>query len=547
MRYSSLRKLCNRFPNPFMRNMNQLKSLPLGTASFERLRLTNQLYVDKTDLIFRLASKSEKFFLTRPRRFGKSLLLSTFASLFRNGIQHFSGLAIESAWKDTTYTVVTIDLSSVKNFTCLEDFNYKLASTLAESFGTAGFQVNQESPLRLISQISAWLNAQPISSLVLLIDEYDAPLTACLGNRALFDAVRLHLADFFSVIKTNDACLRFVFMTGITKFNQTGIFSELNNFTDISLFPEFGSLLGYTDSDIKTYFSDYIRSAAEKLHMSESCVYSQLQKNYDGFCFEESASVHVYAPWSVLNFLSWPSPEFKNYWIASGGMITLLSRYLDSHSLKAPEEYGKEQQIPLSYLSASADFDGINDKVLLTQTGYLTIKARNNDTFFVGYPNKEVADSMAKLYEGILLKNKTLTQVGAGNLTCAAQNGNIADFFKTVNRAFDAIDYANYPIREEKHCQAYLQIFLAGAGLDVVAEKHNVLGRSDLEFIVGDLHWVLELKFLKSKGPSDRELLEEALEQLRKRRYGLTGKERTLRVAAVFSEASRTFVLWQQA
>ena len=528
-----------------MTDINHLPALPLGTSDFEVLRESGQIYVDKTALIYELASLRQKFFLTRPRRFGKSLLVSTFASLFRNGLKYFSGLTIEKLWTDQTYKVVKIDFSEAKNFRGFDDFARQLDETLESCFSPVGFRRDAASNMSLIKQLSAWLKTQEGNSLVLLIDEYDAPLTACLDNKALFTDVRKQLAQFYAIVKSNDACWRFVFMTGIAKFNQTGIFSELNNFTDISLNPIFATLLGYTEKDIDRYFRGYVEKAAEALNMPTDEIRRQLRENYDGYCFDEAVSDHQYAPWSVLQFFSWPALGFKNYWMKSGGNISLLQQYLHSHSLKAPEAYDEELEVRYDDLDASTDFDGISDVVLLTQAGYLTIKRRDGRFFFVGYPNKEVADSLAALYTDMLLRNRSFDSFGAGKLGEAVCAGNADLLFDQANHAFAGIDYRQYPITDEKHCQAFLQIFLAGLGFSVVAERHGALGRSDLEIDAPKVYWVLELKYQR-KGESDEALLAKAVAQITEKQYGAASEKSLIRVAAVFSEEKRMFVRWQQ-
>ena len=502
------------------------------------------IYVDKTASIYRLASLRQKFFLTRPRRFGKSLLVSTFASLFRDGLKDFSGLAIEKLWKDTTYSVVEIDFSKVKNFEDLADFDASVRSSLVRAFAKCGFVYDRSLESEWMDQISDWLEAQPNGALVLLIDEYDAPLTACLDNKELFKSIRKRLAKFYSVIKSNDACWRFVFMTGIAKFNQTGIFSELNNFTDISLDPLFASLLGYTEEDIDRYFAEYAKEAAVALNLPYEELRRQLRENYDGYCFDEDASKHLYAPWSVLQFFARPSRGFMNYWMKSGGNLSLLQQYLHSHSLKAPEAYALEKAVRYQDLSASTDFDGISDIVLLTQAGYLTIKRRDGRLFYVGYPNKEVADSLAELYTDMLLHKQPPEFFGTSELVTVLRDGNVNRLFELINHAFSGIDYQRYPITDEKHCQAFLQIFLAGLGLSVTAERHGALGRSDLEIDAPKVHWVLELKYQR-KGESVEEMLAKATEQITEKQYGASWVKPVIRVAAVFSEEKRTFVRWQ--
>ncbi len=526
-------------------NDTVLAPLPTGTSDFETLRGRGQIYVDKTALIYELASRSEKFFLTRPRRFGKSLLVSTFASLFKNGLKYFSGLAIEKLWKDTTYNVVEIDFSEIKNITGFEDFKKQLNETLESAFKPLGFELDRSSDISLMKQLSAWMKTIALNSVVLLIDEYDSPLTACLGDKALFRSVRTRLASFYATVKANDRCFRFVFMTGITKFNQTGIFSELNNFSDLSLDPRYGTFLGYSEDDIRTYFSGYLNRASQRLNLSPDDVLDRMRENYDGYCFDQQASTHVYAPWSVMKFLDAPELGFSNYWMKSGGTLTLLEKYLHSHALKSPTEYGEEQAVGCDELDASADFDEISDLVLLTQAGYLTIKRQEIDTFFVSYPNREVAKSMASLYARMLLKKKTVGSVGGQKIKDAVLAGSVEDLFSTV-KTFAAFDYVQHPIKTEKICQTFLLITLTCVGFEVNSERHNALGRSDLEWDTNDHHWVIELKFQR-RGQDANALLADAVRQIRDKNYGASSSKPLIRAAAVFSEEKRAFVGWQDA
>lgn len=523
-----------------------LAPLPTGTSDFETLRDRGQIYVDKTALIYKLASRSEKFFLTRPRRFGKSLLVSTFASLFKNGLKYFSGLAIEKLWKDTTYNVVEIDFSEIKNITGFEDFKKQLNETLESAFKPLGFELDRSSDISLMKQLSAWMKTIASNSVVLLIDEYDSPLTACLGDKALFRSVRTRLASFYATVKANDRCFRFVFMTGIAKFNQTGIFSELNNFSDLSLDPRYGTFLGYSEDDIRTYFSGYLNRASQRLNLSPDDVLDRMRENYDGYCFDQQASTHVYAPWSVMKFLDAPELGFSNYWMKSGGTLTLLEKYFHSHALKSPTEYGEEQAVGCDELDASADFDEISDLVLLTQAGYLTIKRQEIDTFFVSYPNREVAKSMASLYARMLLKKKTVGSVGGQKIKDAVLAGSVEDLFSTVNKTFAAFDYVQHPIKTEKICQTFLLITLTCVGFEVISERHNALGRSDLEWDTNDHHWVIELKFQR-RGQDANALLADAVRQIRDKNYGASSSKPLIRAAAVFSEEKRAFVGWQDA
>ena len=328
-----------------MVDTTEQQRLPLGTSDFSVLRNDGQIYVDKTALIYELASMRRKYFLARPRRFGKSLLVSTFESLFKYGLRDFKGLAIEKLWKEEkSYNVVRLDFSEIKDFDSIEDFSLSLTSLLARRFRPFGFVYHESNIYSVTDQLSDWLLEQPQKSLVLLIDEYDAPLTACLSNSDLLNAIRRKLSGFYGIIKSNDAALRFFFMTGITKFNKTGIFSELNNLTDITLHPNFGALVGYTHEEVKHYFKDYLVVSAQKLKMEENKLLKELTRYYDGFCFERTAKCHVFAPWSLLNFFSSPEIGFVNYWFESGGQPRVLLENIKSHSIKEPAEYEREKR-----------------------------------------------------------------------------------------------------------------------------------------------------------------------------------------------------------
>lgn len=216
------------------------------------------------------------------------------ASLFSNGLRYFSGLAIETLWHDKTYNVVRIDFSEIKDFKTAAEFARQFYDKLQWWFGPSGFRYDAALPGNVITQLSAWIKTLPVSSLVLLIDKYDAPLTDSLNDRTLFDDVRSKLTQFYAVIKANDDCVRFMFITGIAKFNQTGIFSALNNFSDISLYKNFGTLLGYSETDLDRWFKGYEDQAAKALNLTREDVRSRLRANYDGYCFDGQASTRVY-------------------------------------------------------------------------------------------------------------------------------------------------------------------------------------------------------------------------------------------------------------
>ena len=434
------------------------KGLPLGSSDFRSLRANKEIYVDKTALIHDMVEPSQrrKLLLVRPRRFGKSLLISTFESLFKNGLKDFKGLAIEKYWCDKKYQVVRLDLSEIKEFSTADEFEQKFYEKLITKFSGVGFQYKNNG-LLLMTQLSEWLSLLEPSCLVVLIDEYDAPLTNCLDQPNLFKEVRSAISELFLTLKSNEGCLRFFFMTGITKLSNTSIFSAFNNLEDISLYPKYGTLLGYTEEEIKLYFKDYLSRAAAQLGMAEDQILEQLRANYDGFSFDQNASSHVYCPWSVLKFFNYPELSFQNYWYASGGQPSVLKKYLMNHELEKPISFDQVKQVRLSELIAAQQYNDLSIDVLLTQSGYLTIKSvLKNGYAVLGYPNQEVALSMAQLYSDELLKGNPLEDPQGPMISDIMATGSTEEVVKAFNRAVNAIDYQRYPIMDEASCRAYL-------------------------------------------------------------------------------------------
>ncbi len=521
-------------------------SLPLGTSDFSVLRGTNEIYIDKTALIYELAGFGRgKILLSRPRRFGKSLLVSTFESLFKHGLRDFKGLAIESLWNDKTYDVVHLDFSLLKDFQSIESFLTLFDQMLNRVSYESGLDMGPSST-DPIDRFTTFLSRQSASSLVLLIDEYDAPLTAHLNAPELFDLVRMYLSRFYSAIKSYEGCLRFFFMTGITKINRTEIFNNFNIIQDITLDPMYGTLLGFTEEEILNSFGAYLERAQSALGLTRTELLDQLRDNYDGFSFDELTQTHVYCPWSVLNFLDNPWDGFQNYWFESGGQPTVLMKYLANHSLEDPSFYVAPKQIHISELSASQQYDDVSAYALLTQAGYLTIKSvKSNKIAILGYPNREVSSSMAQLYANELLKGQLLDAPNEPTLSEVLASGSAEEVIARFNRVLNAIDYQRYPIKDEASCRAHLQMYLLGADMMPKVENHTALGRSDMEVEAGNRHWVFEFKFAETDDDADR-LLAEAFEQVQSRRYGETphGKE-LLRVALVFSAQQRKFAVWE--
>ena len=523
--------------------------LPLGLCDFTLLRDSGHIYVDKTDFVYELASNYGRFFLSRPRRFGKSLLVSTFETLFRDGLKYFDGLKIAELWKDKSYGVVKLDFSEIKDKNSIEEMSIRFDEILQMAFEKVGFAYNANKTRSTLGQIRTWLDQQVPSSLVLLVDEYDAPLNSHLDNTEFFNQIREMLSGFFSLVKSSDRVWRFVFITGIAKFNKASIFSAFNNLTDISLTPKYGTILGYTESEIWENFRPFVGNAAQANDMNVRALMDAMREKYDGFCFDSKASTHVYAPWSVLSFLSEPENGLENFWYGSAGKASMVEKYLELHPLATDlTKFGEDIAVDMDKLRDSNDAKTLSTAVFLFQAGYLSIKRTDTDTdtAYLNFPNGEVRQAMNRLMAEQLLKSKSIVDADLSVWIKAAKAGDVIKLVEAMNGTFNQIDYIGFPLTQESHVRAAAQIYLLSLKQGATVEKHYAEGRSDLEFDAGDFHWVMEFKYAhKDKNDNPDILLVAALNQIKEKRYGEglnIGDRKLMRVGLVFDEKERQFV-----
>lgn len=316
-----------------------MKELPIGVQNFDSVITNGLVYVDKTAIINQMIKNRRMNFISRPRRFGKSLLVSTLESLFSKGTEMFKGLAIEKVWTDKTYKVIHLDFSGVMART-EDEFNESAKNMIfALTEGIIDREKPEYSKCKTIAELfrEIAVRAEDLS-LVLLIDEYDAPLNFNLQNKEVFSAINLQIRSFYTVIKQFEGKFRFIFVTGVSRFNKVALFSAGSSIADITYGSEFSSMFGYTEDEIKTYFGDHLRAAAasifnvsydEVTDIQISQIMDELRRHYDGYCFDKKASTHVYQPWSVLQFLSTNDDhEFSDYWFQDSGVSTLVSNFI---------------------------------------------------------------------------------------------------------------------------------------------------------------------------------------------------------------------------
>ncbi|MGN1209846.1 MAG: AAA family ATPase [Duodenibacillus sp.] len=383
----------------------------------------------------------------------------------------------------------------------------------------------------------------PPARLVLLIDEYDAPLTACLGRPELYDGVRSTLTEFFQTLALYGDRFRFFFMTGITRFRETDVFSSFDAICDISLDPTYGTLLGFTDEELCANFPLSLNTAGSELGLSPEELLESLKSHYGGFCFDALAQTQVLCPWSVLNFLKYPKLGFAAYWFRSGGNPLNQLKSWSDKDFGHPKDYVRARSAHLSALESPQNFSDLSWDQLLLQAGYLTIRSVIADGWFsLGYPNEEVSRSLAALYARNLVGGRRLHTAEALSVTEVLSHGEAAVVAEMFNQMVNAVDAVHSLILDAASCCASLAVLLLGTSTVSHVKYCLTLGGTELEVDAGSCRWVVAIRFATTHNEVSR-LLASAAEQLRLRIAGLTSHERNLyRVVLVFEAESRRFV-----
>ena len=516
--------------------MNQpLNNLPIGFQAFSKIRENNKLYIDKTRFIFELVyHEANYFFLSRPRRFGKSLLTSTLKAYFQGQRELFQGLAIEKLEKDwVEYPVLHFDMSLGKHHTVeeLERYLRFILEPYEKQYGITTSELDINNRLtRLIHEA----HAQTGQQVVVLIDEYDAPLLDVVHEEENLPKLRQVMRNFYSPLKACDPHLRFVFLTGITKFSQMSIFSELNNLVNISMKPEFAAICGFTKEEILENMHDHLVRLAERQGITFDEAVNKLTETYDGYHFTWP-SPDIFNPFSVLNCMS--DCSFNYYWFASGTPTYLIEmmRKFDV----APSNVGRLRA------QASA-FDAPTERMtsltpLLYQSGYLTIKAANKmGIYTLDIPNKEIRVGLMES----LLPNYVMARADDGNVVvadmCEALFENDLETFFTLLRDFLlSIPYCENT-HYEGHYQQLLYVILSLLGRYVDVEVRTNKGRIDLVMQAAGTLYLMELKVGQSA--------EAALQQIDLKQYperfALSGLP-IVRVGLNFDMETRTIADWK--
>ena len=522
-----------------------------STGSFINFYLNNYIYIDKTKYISDIV-KLERVFISRPRRFGKSLTLDTIATLFETGVEpYFKGTWIYDKWTEPTYPVLRLNfLNFDKN--SLEKFNNKLNSKITE-FAELNDVTTYKEKKEAEDSIDHLLEQLRLEGrqIVILIDEYDCQMTANINNETLYKQFQEKIKSFYANIKDKFA-IKFLGITGVTRLKDVSIFSVGSDIRDITNASAYSQMIGFTRDEIKKYYIDYLKLASSyenNCNVDEvnddnlESLLDRLAKNYDGYCFDEFYKKKVFSTWSVNSFFQSIVENklvfFDEYWYDNGGLPSILVNYLKTHELNAFDYLNKENPITIpvnDFLNPTA-LTTINQNVLMCQTGYLTLRSalKSGDlTVDLGIPNGEIYKALNRLLainfykEGIYALAK-----GVRDLLDAGEIKDIVDRFNSV---INSVSYDHFSINSESVVQNYLYLFLIGAGIETTTESHSSKGRADLIIETKNRRLVFELKYAQNETEAKTKLTD-AVEQIKSRDYGNTEpkKKELLRIAAVFN------------
>ena len=512
-----------------------LRKLPIGIQTFEDIRRDNYLYVDKTAFVWRIANTGKPYFLSRPRRFGKSLLLSTFEAYFKGKKELFEGLAIEQMEKEwRQFPVLHLDLNA-KKYESPEDLNAMLNQHLEKWESQYGDEKKDRSPEERFSYVISRASEQAGCGVVVLVDEYDKPLLQTLCNIPLMEEYRQTLKAFYGVLKSSDRYLRFVFLTGVTKFAQVSVFSDLNQLNDISMKPQYATICGITMQELTHTFAPEIQQLAEHNGLTQEEALQKMKISYDGYHFCEFAE-GVFNPFSVLNLFD--GYKFSNYWFQTGTPTFLVE-------LLKKSEYDLRTLIDGVEASASSfteyRIDANNPIPLIYQSGYLTIKDYSSrfGNYLLEFPNDEVRygfiDFLIPYYTSVVDDERGFY---IGKFILELENGDY-DSFLTLLQAF----FADFPYelndKSERHYQVvfYLVFKLMGQFTDV--EIRSARGRADAVVKTPAYIYIFEFKL---NGTA-----EEALQQIDDKGYLIPYQadgRKLIKIGVEFSATERNISRW---
>ena len=523
--------------------MEPLRLYTAGIADFESIRQDGRIYIDKTDLIFKLTKESKFVFLSRPRRFGKSLLCSTLKYYFQGRKDLFEGLAMAELEKDwRQHPVLHFDMSACKNKEHLNQITEELNSQLDDFERKYKREKSQGSPGTRFKKLIKGLHEDTGLKTVVILDEYDAPLLDYLNKPEELTEVRRIMQEFYQMVKVCDADEQFVFITGITKFSQLSIFSTLNNLNNISMDSDYTALCGFTKNEMLTVFDSDIQLMANEYGCSKDAMVEMLKQQYDGYHFGEKSD-DIFNPYSLTN--AFKKKKLDNYWFSSGTPTFLfeeMKRFnTDILSLEKLQVPASQFDVPTEGMTSALP--------LLYQSGYLTIKDYDfpSNTYTLDFPNAEVKVGF--------LENFLSRMMGIGNANAQGFAGmfyrhllhhDIDSAMKAMQSFFASIPYLDFGEKEledvtkyEAYYEVLTYVVFSIINCRTFTQVKAARGRTDLVVFMPDATYVMELKM--------RESAQKALEQINSKDYALPYQDSAkpvVKIGIAFSQETKTVSEW---
>lgn len=509
--------------------------LPIGVQDFAKLRTEGYKYIDKTGIIYRLAKAGCYYFLSRPRRFGKSLFLSTLEAYFLGKKDLFTDLEIENMERDwIEYPVLHLDLNTAK-YSTPEDLTNILNAALCNwesKYGAKEYEKYLGGRFQGIIQRAYEKTGRRV---VILVDEYDKPVLQAIGNDALQDEYRSTLKGFYGALKSCDRYIQFALLTGVTKFGKVSVFSDLNHLNDISMDPRYYDICGLTEDEIRKNLSGEVEALAENLGKQPEEAYAMLKENYDGYHFSEDDTPGMYNPFSILNALD--KKKLGSYWFETG-TPTYLVELLKKHNYNLSD---LEKEEPTADELNSVDSASTNPIPVIYQSGYLTIKGYDKEfsLYKLGYPNKEVEEGFVKFlipyYTNV---EKTRSGFEISQFVLCLRNKDIEGFMARLQAFLSNCPYELQP-DQERHFQSVMYILTTLCGFYAEVEEHTSKGRMDMTIRTDRYIYIFEFKFNASA--------EIALKQIEDMGYADKFKEDSREVVCIgvnYSSEARNIDTW---
>ena len=510
------------------------KIYPIGVQNFESLRQDGYFYIDKTEFIYRLVKSGRYYFLSRPRRFGKSLLISTLEAYFQGKKELFEGLAMERLEKDWShYPILHLDLNA-RQYDRPESLLEELNKHLEIWEQTYGSPYGDRKPEERFYQVIRCAYKKTGQRVVVLVDEYDKPLLQAIGNAELQEAYRNILKAFYGVLKSTDGHIQFAMLTGVTKFGKISVFSDLNNLDDISMREPYVNLCGISEQEIHDNLEEEIHELAELQNMTYEDVCVKLKVYYDGYHFVEN-TIGIYNPFSLLNTFKYN--KFSNYWFETGTpsyLVELLKRSHYDLERMANEETSSD-------VLNSIYADSSNPIPVIYQSGYLTIKSYDEEfgIYQLGFPNREVEEGFVRylmpFYTSI---NKVESPFEIQKFVSEIRKGQPDAFLRRLQSFFADTPY-ELARQLELHYQNVLFIVFKLVGFYTQVEYHTSIGRVDLVLKTNDYIYVMEFKL---EGTA-----QEALKQINEKQYALpfaSDPRKLFKIGINFSNRLRNIEEW---